>query len=233
MKKLGSLPLGVQPDSRFYYGLNTDVLGAVIEVASGKNLGDYVNEVILKPLGMLNTYFFLPSGKLNRLAVMYSETTTGRLERIPITSKGYNVNFPVTGAKTYYSGGSGLCSTVEDYAKFCQMILNNGNFEGKQILSAASVKEMTTNQIGNLDVSKNKFGLGFQIATAEGLKNGAKVGKLNWSGAFNTMFWIDPERKSIAILMTQVYPAIHKNELYNQFEQLVNDALDRKVTKAK
>lgn len=227
MKKLGTLPLGAQPDSKFFYGLNTDVLGAVIEVASGKNLSEYVTETILKPLGMEDTYFFLPIEKSNRLAVMYGETPTGRLERLPVVSKGYNVNFPIKGAKTYYSGGSGLSSTVEDYAKFCQMILNEGSFAGKQILSATSVKEMTTNQIGNLEVRKNKFGLGFQIATAEGLQNGAKVGKLNWSGAFNTIFWIDPERKSIAILMTQVYPAIHKNELFSQFEQLVNDALDK------
>ena len=146
---------------------------------------------------------------------------------MPVVNQGYNVNFPIVGAKTYFSGGSGLTSNVEDYAKFLQMILNHGSFEGKQILKPETVKEMTTNQIGDLNVGKNKFGLGFEIATTEGSKNGAKVGKLSWSGAFNTFFWIDPERKSIAILMTQVYPAIHKKELINQFEQLVNDALDR------
>lgn len=227
MKTLGTLPLGIQPDSKFYYGLGIDVLGAVIECTSEKKLDAYVTESILKPLGMNDTYFFLPIEKSFRLAVLYGETATGRLERLPNISKGYNVNFPVVGAKSYFSGGSGLSSTVEDYAKFCQMILNGGSFSGKQILSAESVKEMTTNQIGTLNVGKNKFGLGFEIATADGLKNGAKVGKLSWGGIFNTMFWIDPERKSIAILMTQVYPSVHSNQLYNQFEQLVNDALDR------
>lgn len=227
MKTLGTLPLGVQPQSQFFYGLGIDVLGAVIECASSKKLDEYLNESILKPLGMLDTYFFLPIEKRNRLAVMYGETKTGRLERLPVISQGYNVNFPIIGAKTYLSGGSGLISNVEDYAKFMQMILNNGSFEGKQILKPESVKEMTTNQISDLNVGKNKFGLGFEIATEEGLKNGAKVGKLSWRGAFNTAFWIDPERKSIAVLMTQVYPALHKKELFNQFEQLVNDALDR------
>lgn len=227
VKALAKLPLGVQPQSAFFYGLSTDVLGAVIEVASGKKLDQYVQESILKPLDMADTYFFLPAEKSNRLAVMYGETKSGRLERLPIISNGYNVNYPITGAKTYFSGGSGLSSTVEDYAKFCQMILNEGIYNGKQIISAASVKAMTSNQIGDLNVGKNKFGLGFEITTAEGVKNGAKVGKASWGGAFNTTFWIDPDRKSIAILMTQVYPVIHKKELFNQFEQLVNDALDR------
>lgn len=233
MKTLGKLPLGVQPESQFFYGLGIDVLGAVVECASGKKLDEYVNEAILKPLGMVDTYFFLPIEKSSRLAVMYGETKTGRLERLPKISQGYNVNFPIVGAKTYFSGGSGLSSTVEDYAKFLQMILNEGSFAGKQILKPESVKEMTTNQIGALNVGKNKFGLGFEIATADGLQNGAKVGKLSWGGAFNTTFWIDPERKSIAVLMTQVYPAIHKKELFSQFEQLVNDALDRPVVKKK
>nr|WP_294897093.1 serine hydrolase domain-containing protein [uncultured Pedobacter sp.] len=227
MKTLAKLPLGVQPGSQFFYGLGIDVLGAVIECASGKKLDEYVAETILKPLGMVDTYFFLPVEKRNRLAVMYGETKTGRLERLPVISQGYNVNYPITGARTYFSGGSGLISTVDDYAKFLQMILNDGSFNGKQILKPESVKEMTTNQIGDLNVGKDKFGLGFEITTADGVKNGAKVGKLSWGGAFNTTFWIDPQRKSIAVLMTQVYPAIHKQELFSQFETLVNDALDR------
>ncbi len=227
MKKLGTLPLAVQPNSTFFYGLSIDVLGAVVEKASGKNLDEYVTETILKPLGMDNTFFFIPAEKANRLAVMYGETKEGRLERLPIVSQGYNVNFPITGARTYFSGGSGLSSTVEDYAKFCQMILNRGAFGGKIILEPETIDLMTVNQIGDLNVGKNKFGLGFEIATEKGTKNGSKVGKLSWGGAFNTTFWIDPERKSIAVLMTQVYPAIHKNQLFSQFEQIVNDALDK------
>lgn len=227
VKALAKLPLGVQPNTLFYYGLNTDVLGYIIEIVSGKKLDAYLNETILSPLGMNNTFFFIPKEKASRLVVMYKEVTGGRLERIPLLSSGYQVNYPITGAKTYFSGGSGLSATLEDYAKFCQMILNQGSFGGKQILKPESVQLMTTNQIGNLNVGKNKFGLGFEIATKEGLVNGSKVGKLSWGGAFNTTFWIDPERKSIAILMTQVYPAIHKKELFSKFEQLVNEALNR------
>ncbi|ADY54101.1 beta-lactamase [Pseudopedobacter saltans DSM 12145] len=227
MQKLGSLPLGVQPDSKFYYGLNTDVLGRVIEVASGKPLDSVLIKKIFEPLGMNDTHFFLPPQKTRRLATMYSETKEGRLIRTePVQGKN-SINFPIAGAKTYLSGGSGLVSNIDDYAKFIQMLLNKGSYAGKTILKPETIDTMTVNQIGNLIVGKaNKFGLGLEIAMPDGVKNNAKVGKLSWAGAFNTMFWIDPERKSIAILMTQVYPAIHKKEFYSKFETLVNRALD-------
>jgi len=225
-KKLGSLPLGIQPDSKFYYGLNTDVLGRVIEVASKQPLDSFLLKNIFKPLEMNDTHFFLPPLKYNRLSNMYSETKEGRLVRAPITQGTFNINYPISGAKTYLSGGSGLISSVEDYAKFLQMILNQGAFNKKIILKPETVELMAQNHIGELNVGKNKFGLGFEITTETGLANGSKVGKLSWGGAFNTTFWIDPERKSIAILMTQVYPAIHKKELYSKFETIVNEVLD-------
>lgn len=227
MKKLAALPLGVQPNSFFYYGLSIDMLGYIVEIVSGKKLDAYLKETIFDPLKMENTFFFIPTEKASSLSVMYAETKEGRLERLPVLSKGYNVNYPITGAKTYFSGGSGLSSNIEDYAKFLQMILSQGSLGNKQILRPETVQLMTTNQIGNLNVGKNKFGLGFEIASAQGLANGSKVGKLSWGGAFNTTFWIDPERKSIAVLMTQVYPAVHKKELFSQFEKLVNEALDK------
>lgn len=234
MQKLGGVPLGVQPNSKFYYGLNTDVLGRVIEVASGKPLDSVLIKKIFEPLGMNDTHFFLPPQKTRRLATMYSETKEGRLIRTePVQGKN-NINFPISGAKTYLSGGSGLVSNIDDYAKFLQMILNKGTYAGKTILKPETVDLMCSNQIGSLIVGKgNKFGLGFEIAAADTLENKAKPGKLSWGGVFNTMFWIDPERKSIAILMTQVYPAIHKTELYNKFETLVNRALDEEPKKKK
>lgn len=233
VKKLATLPLYAQPNAQFCYGLSVDVLGDVIEKASGKNLAEYVTEAILKPLGMNDTYFFIPAEKANRLAVMYGETKEGRLERLPSVVQGYHTNYPIEGARTYFSGGSGLNSTVEDYAKFCQMILNNGAFNGKVILQPETVALMTKNQIGNLSVGKDKFGLGFEIGTEKGLANDVKVGKLSWSGFFNTYFWIDPQRKAIAILLTQVYPSYHGKELENKFEGLVNDALDKGISEKK
>src|SRR5690606_4226018 len=133
--------------------------------------------------------------KNSRLSTMYSETKEGRLVRTPITKDRFNINYPVIGAKKYLSGGSGLVSSVEDYARFLQMILNKGSYNKARILKPETIDLMTQNHIGDLSVGKNKFGLGFEIATESGLANGAKVGKLSWTGAFNTMFWIDPERK--------------------------------------
>jgi CubicO group peptidase (beta-lactamase class C family) len=230
-KKLGTLPLGVQPNSQFFYGLNTDILGEVIEIVSGKPLDVFLKENIFTPLTMNDTHFFLPIEKSHRLSALYRETQAGRLERSPITYGKFNINFPIDGAKTYFSGGSGLVSSVEDYAKFLHMILNKGSVNGKTILKPSSIELMTKNQIGDLNLGNNKFGLGFEITTEAGRTNGASVGKLSWTGAFNTMFWIDPERNSFAILLTQVYPAIHKKELFNQFEAIVNKTLDDELKK--
>ena len=228
MKKLGTLPLGVQPNGQFYDGLSTDVLGAVLEKASGLTLDSVVSQHILRPLGMANTYFFLPLQKSNRLSVMYSETIDGRLERTQPLQGKLNFNYPITGAKSYLSGSSGMVSTAEDYAKFLQMILNKGTFNNKQIVSAQTIDLMTKNQIGDLMVNDNKFGYGFFISTDKGLKNGAKAGKLSGSGDFNTFFWIDTQRKAIAVLLTQVYPSYHSSELLNEFERIVNETLDNK-----
>lgn len=225
-KKLGTLPLGIQPDTKFYYGLNTDVLGRVVEVASQQPLDSFLLKNIFEPLEMKDTHFFLPPLKNTRLSTMYSETKGDRLVRTVTTQGKFNINYPIAGAKTYFSGGSGLISSVEDYAKFLQMILNKGSFNKKQVLKPETVQQMSTNHIGDLNVGKNKFGLGFEITTQDGIQNGSKIGKLSWSGAFNTFFWIDPERKSVAILMTQVYPSIHKKELYSKFETIVNEVLD-------
>ncbi len=232
MRELAKLPLAVQPGSQFFYGLSTDVLGRVLEVAAQKPLDSILIKKIFEPLEMNNTHFFLPPQKLNRLSSMYSETKEGRLVRTPHTQGTNSIDFASSGAKTYLSGGSGLVSNIDDYAKFLQMILNKGSYGGKTILKPESIDTMTVNQIGNLTVGKaTKFGLGLEIATSDNDETGAKTGKLSWGGAFNTTFWIDPERQSIAVLMTQVYPAIHKKEFYEKFEKLVNRALDEQPKK--
>ncbi|MFD1629340.1 serine hydrolase domain-containing protein [Pseudopedobacter beijingensis] len=228
IQKLGTLPLAVQPDSEFFYGLNTDVLGRVIEVVENKPLDSILQKKIFDPLEMKSTFFFLPAQQKSRLSTLYSETKEGRLIRTPAIQNGYAIDYATSGAQTYLSGGSGLISNIDDYAKFLQMILNKGSYGGKTILKPETVDLMSSNHTGELKVENkpNHFGLGLEITTEEGAKNGAKVGKLSWSGMFGTTFWIDPERKAIAILMTQVYPSVHKKELYNKFEALVNKALD-------
>ena len=221
--KLAGVPLGAQPGTNFYYGLSTDVLGRVIEIVSGVPLDKFVTQHILKPLKMNDTYFFLPESKTQRLSIMYSLIEGENLVRMS-KDKYPNLNFPSEGARTYFSGGGGLTSTAYDYSKFIQMILDKGNYKGKQVLSPETVNLMTTGQI-EMDGS-HKFGLGFMITSEADPDLGIKPGKLSWSGAFSTFFWIDPQRRSVAVLMTQVFPGDNERRLFNGFEKQVNKALD-------
>jgi len=221
--KLAGVPLGAQPGTNFYYGLSTDVLGRVIEIASGVSLDKFLRQNILKPLEMNDTYFFLPENKVKRLSTMYSWNEEKGLERMS-KDKYPDLNFPFEGARTYFSGGGGLTSTAYDYSKFLQMILNKGSYKGKQVLSQETVNLMTTGQV-EMDGS-HKFGLGFMINSEADPDLGIKPGKLSWSGAFNTVFWIDPQRRSIAVLMTQVFPGDEERRLFTGFEKQVNKALD-------
>jgi CubicO group peptidase (beta-lactamase class C family) len=227
MQVLSTLPLGVQPGEKFYYGLSTDVLGYIIEIVSGKKLDAFLNENILHPLQMHDTYFYLPENKSNRLAAIYAEFESGKLMRIPPVFQNFNINYPISGPRTYFSGSGGLCSTTHDYLQFLQMLLNGGSLGKVKILRPETVAMMEQNQIGALSLANsNKFGFGFEIENRINPPNGAKKGKLTWGGAFNTLFWIDPERKAFAVLMTQVYPAKHQRDFFRGFETIVNQTLD-------
>lgn len=227
MKKLGTLPLFMQPGQKFHYGLSTDVLGYVIEVASGKKLDVFIHDNILKPLKMNDTQFYLPDSKQDRLVTMYGDVKGMPLFRLPYKLRGNDIMYPVSGAKKYFSGGSGLTSTTHDYARFLQMILNSGELDHVRILKKSTIEQMVTNQVGSISLRRgNKFGFGLEIEQGNKLVNGAKAGKMFWGGAFNTTFWIDPSRNGIAILMTQVYPALHSTDLFNSFETAVNQTLD-------
>lgn len=221
--KLAGVPLGTQPGTNFYYGLSTDVLGRVIEIASGVPLDKFLRQNILKPLEMNDTHFFLPENKVHRLATMYSWKDGEGLQRMS-RDKYPDLNFPAEGARTYFSGGGGLTSTAHDYSKFLRMILEKGSYKGKQILRPETVNQMTTGQV-EMDGS-HKFGLGFMISSDADPDLGINPGKLSWSGAFNTFFWIDPQRQSIAVLMTQVFPGDDERKLSTMFEKQVNEALD-------
>ena len=163
MKALGKLPLVHQPGERFTYGLNVDVLGYFVEVISGESLDKFFHKHIFDPLGMNDTYFYLPSTKADRLVKVITEDNNHHLSNL--TSE--FVNYPLT-TGTYYSGGAGLSSTIKDYATFLQMLLNGGEYNGKRLLARRTVELMTSNQIGNLSVGRDKFGLGFQVTTEYG-----------------------------------------------------------------
>ena len=194
--KLAPLPLSHAPGEKFTYGLNSDVLGYFVEVISGMPFDEFMKTRIFDPLGMKDTYFFVPDEKLDRLAGMY---------------RGNNPDTPQEPEQpqTLFSGGAGLRSTAADYMRFCQMILNGGELDGVRLLSPKTVAMMTTNQIGELDEPYNdnagdKYGFGFGIRTVHGPLSGVEsLGVLDWDGAHTTRFWIDPQEKLIGIFMTQ------------------------------
>lgn len=213
--KLASLPLFNHPGEKFQYGLNTDVLGYLVEVISGVPLDKFLSERIFSPLGMKDTYFFIPREKQHRLVNLYQQDSQGQLRLqdsvIKLNGNFYR-DFPKTPNGSYFSGGAGLSSTAYDYAVFGQMMINGGEYNGTRILSPHTVRMMTQNQIGNLAMwgnpnNPNVFGLGFGVYTE---KSEAVVpvyaGTYDWAGMFASHFWVDPKAKIVAVFMRNVWP---------------------------
>lgn len=226
--KLASLPLMHQPGEKFTYGLNTDVLGYLIEVVSGMSLDAYFRKNIFEPLGMKDTYFYIPKEKQNRLAMLHSEDAGKHVINTPATM---NVNGPMyrdypNSAGTFYSGGGGLSSTAYDYGVFMQMLLNEGEYNGKRLLSRKSIHLMTINQVGEINIGRAaKFGLGFQIATdADDSRSTVSTGTFSWGGMFASSYWIDPQEKIIGQFVLQHYPNSH-GEIAEKFKVAVYQAL--------
>jgi CubicO group peptidase (beta-lactamase class C family) len=220
IKVLGKLPLAHQPGERFTYGLNVDVLGYLVEVLSGESLDQYFRKQIFEPLGMTDTYFYLPASKFDRLVKVTTDDSNHHLVNAPENF----VDYPLTNG-TYYSGGAGLSSTIKDYAIFLQMLLNNGEYNGNRLLARRTVELMTTNQIGNLSIGRDKFGLGFQITTANGqARLGVSEGSFSWGGYFATTYWADPKERLVCLLFMQQSPLRH-GEIQDKFRALVYQAL--------
>ncbi|OQP68085.1 serine hydrolase domain-containing protein [Niastella populi] len=210
IKILGRLPLFHQPGEKWTYGLNTDVLGYLVEVVSGMSLKDFLHKRIFEPLGMKDTYFYLPAGKKNRLVMLYTEDsitkkTVKMAEKLNLYASMYR-DYPKMDG-TYYSGGAGLSSTIYDYAIFLQMLLNGGEYNGKRLLSHNSVRMMTMNQIGDINRGPNKFGLGFGITTEKGSAIlPTREGTFEWGGMFATTYWVDPKEKLIGLVYRNIWP---------------------------
>jgi len=224
--KLGQLPLEYNPGERFNYSLSIDVLGRLVEVASGLTLDRFFEQRIFIPLGMKDTYFNLPVAKRDRLVNVYTEVADNKkptkwvVNTFPGSSKDYPIN-----DNGYFAGGAGLVSTIMDYAAFLQLFINGGSYNGKQLLARHTVEIMTKNQIGDLSLGDDKFGLGFQITTAKGnAKLGVTEGSLAWGGFFGTSYWADPKEKISGLLFLQQFPLKH-GEIADKFKVLVYQAL--------
>jgi CubicO group peptidase (beta-lactamase class C family) len=211
VKHLATMPLLFNPGDRWEYSLGVDVLGRLVEVVSGKPLDEFFRTRIFEPVGMKDSYFFLPDNKVDRLATAYSYDDSKGLSRFPDSpvtegSFRYSADYPYRGPKRLFSGGGGLTSTAMDYARFCQMMLDNGKVRENRLLSRKSVELMTSDQLGKIGPDQG-FGLGFGVAGVKGpLSELGSVGEYSWGGFFYTGFSIDPKEQMIVIFMAQLHP---------------------------
>jgi CubicO group peptidase (beta-lactamase class C family) len=212
VRRLAALPLLFNPGDRWEYGLSADVLGRVIEVVTGMPLDEFFRRRIFIPLAMKDTYFYPPENKLDRLATVYTYYPEKGLDRFPDKpiaegAFSYSADYPYAQPKKLFSGGAGLVSTVEDYARFCTMLLHGGRSGNNNILSAKSVDLMTHDQLGSIGPDRG-FGLGFGV---EGIKSPltevGTPGEYDWGGFYYTSFFIDPKEQMIVIMMGQLHPS--------------------------
>lgn len=227
VRKLAKLPLHHHPGEKFTYSEGLDVLGYFIEIVSGMKFDEFLRTRLFNPLGMEDTWFYLPAGKAGRLVPVQSPKD-GQWVRFPVTF--YDPDYPVKGAKTFYSGGAGLSSSARDYATFLQMYVNGGELNGRRILSRTTISTINANQTGELMGGRNSdryYGLAFGVVTPAGLAAGGKgsPGTFDWGGYFNTQYFADPQEQVVGVLMKQTQGTT-KDQTADLFRQLVMQAID-------
>ncbi len=210
VQKLAKVPLKHHPGSAWEYSVSVDVQGRLIEVLSGQDLATFLSERIFEPLDMGDTSFTVPAEKRDRFAQMYLKTEDGTgIEPAPDDrSEGY-----FDYETRWYSGGGGLVSTTRDYLRFCQMLLNGGELNGRRILGRKTVELMTRDHVAGVPRPSGVlapgygFGLDFAVHTdlAKSGLNGS-LGEYNWSGLAGTTFWVDPAEDMIGLYMVQMLP---------------------------
>ena len=218
--RLAGLPFDSQPGEKWVYGFSSDILGRVVEVASGMTLDQFFQKRIFEPLRMTDTFFFVPAAKADRLAAVYG-LADGRIARAPDKGRAGQGEY-VSGPRKCFSGGAGLVSTAADYGRFLQMLANGGELEGARVLSPASVRAMTVNQTGKLyGEAGMSFGLGFSIVEDVGATGRlASRGEFGWGGAYHTSYWVAPEQGLVALFLTQLLPATG-SDIHDKFRALV------------
>lgn len=208
--RMASLPMDAHPGERFVYGYNTDILGVVIEKASGMPLDQFIKTKITDPLGMVDTHFYLPPDKANRLTAVYAAADDHSIKRVSDESSMDGQGAYVKGPRKSFSGGAGLLSTATDYARFLQMLLNGGELNGQRLLSPKTVELMTVSHMGDLTYPWTPgmgFGLGFSIAEDPGERGiTGSLGEYGWSGAYGTVFWVDPKEELVVAFFKQLRP---------------------------
>jgi CubicO group peptidase (beta-lactamase class C family) len=205
METLATLPFVAQPGTEWVYGYNTDILGCIVERASGMPLDEFIRTRITGPLGMKDTQFFLPAAQRERLAAVYSSGPDGTIVRAPDGARGQG--HYVDGPHKSFAGGAGLLSTARDYARFLEMIRRGGELDGVRVLSPRAVELMATNQVGTLHSPQGLgFGYGFQTTDRYGAAGMESVGSFGWAGAYGTTYRIDPKARLVLVMMIQMLP---------------------------
>lgn len=208
ISRLATLPMDAHPGEKYVYGYSTDILGVVVEKASGKPLDEFLATKIFTPLGMKDTHFYLPDSKTGRLATVYSATAEKPLERAPDAGTMISQGAYVKGPRKSFSGGAGLLSTATDYARFLQMFLNGGVANGKRILSRKTVELMTVSHTGKINFRAGEgFGLGFFVCLDTGERGTpGSVGEYGWGGAYGSTYWVDPKEDLVVVYFKQLIP---------------------------
>lgn len=205
-----ALPHQAQPGEAFVYGHNTDLLGAIVEIVSGKSLENFFATEITGPLSMTDTAFYVPEHKVGRLTTVYSATDT-TIKRAPLAENGANFRQSqghyASGPKKAYSGGAGLVSTASDYAKLLNMLLAKGTLGGVTILSPESVALMTMDQIPYIDMDWNDgFGYGFKLAASKQETTRYLTAEFGWGGAYHSNYYVRPLDGVVVVYLTQLIP---------------------------
>ncbi len=238
VRRMAALPFEADPGEYWVYGYATDILGAVVEVASGTALDEFLRTRIFEPLGMPDTHFYLPPEKRDRLTVVYSAGQDG-LARAPDPGGMVGQGAYVDGPRMSFSGGAGLLSTAPDYARFLQMLLNGGKLGDARILSPKSVELMTVDHLGGLLVRDLNdasavfgaergvgFGLGFRVVEDVGAHGvPGSEGIYGWGGAYHSSYWVDPEEELVVVYLAQLIPAGNLDD-HAKFRALVYQAID-------
>ena len=207
-ERLNSIPLRSEPATKWYYSFGTDALAHLVEVGSGQTIDVFLEQRIFKPLGMVDTAFYCPQDKWERFSLVYDRKLN------PVTAPQPGTSGPFTFEKPpkFLSGGGGLVSTGIDYMRFCLMLAGMGQFDGARLLKAATVKEMTRNQLPDSAYPISRppkgrgFGLGFAVRVEKIDSEPSSVGEYEWLGGAGTEFWISPRDELAVITLSQALP---------------------------
>ncbi len=224
IKKLAALPLHHEPGASWTYSEGLDVLGYLIEVVSGQPFDVFLHQRIFEPLGMNDTWFYLPNEKQSRLvAVQVNDNGFWKRFTTPI----FNIDYPKEGAMAFFSGGAGLSSTALDYATFLQLYLNGGALNGTRLLSRTTVNIILSNQIGDIWKGGKGYGLAFEVVNEKGEIQGGEgsAGTFDWGGYFNTQYFADPKEDIIGILLKQTQGPVSNDNQW-KFRQMVFAAVN-------